>query len=51
MPFEFSYDLFRGDRIRIVVRTPGERPPGESTVTPAEPAPGRIIELRPQTAV
>ncbi len=51
VPFEFSYDLFRGDRIRIVVRTPGERPPGESTVTPAEPAPGRIIELRPQTAV
>ena len=25
VPFEFSYDLFRGDRIRIMVRTPGER--------------------------
>src|SRR5262249_57860367 len=22
-PFEFSHDLFRGDRTRIVVRTPG----------------------------
>ncbi|MGI8451689.1 MAG: GntR family transcriptional regulator, partial [Streptosporangiaceae bacterium] len=24
VPFEFSHDLFRGDRIRITVRTPGE---------------------------
>ncbi len=51
VPFEFSYDLFRGDRIRIMVRTPGERAPGESTVTLDEPAPGRVIELRPQTAI
>jgi GntR family transcriptional regulator len=51
VPFEFSYDLFRGDRIRITVRTPGERAPGQSTVPPAEPAPGRVIELRPQTAI
>jgi GntR family transcriptional regulator len=51
VPFEFSYDLFRGDRIRVMVRTPGERAPGESTVTPDEPAPGRVIELRPQAAI
>ena len=49
--FEFSYDLFRGDRIRITVRTPGERAPGGSTITPAESARGRVIELRPQSAI
>jgi GntR family transcriptional regulator len=43
-PFEFSHDLFRGDRIRIVVRTPGE---GASARD--EPAGGRVIELRPQS--
>jgi GntR family transcriptional regulator len=42
-PFEFSHDLFRGDRTRIVVRTPGD--PG---ATRAEAAGGRVIELRPR---
>ena len=66
MPFEFSHDLFRGDRIRITVRTPGERAPGESAPGPgaageageagkapprAEAAAGRVIELRPPTAI
>jgi GntR family transcriptional regulator len=59
VPFEFSHDLFRGDRIRITVRTPGERAPAESTAGPGaagaaaprtEAPPGRVIELRPQTA-
>jgi GntR family transcriptional regulator len=45
-PFEFSHDLFRGDRTRIVVRTPGD-----TGVTQAEPAGGRVIELRPQSAI
>ena len=44
-PFEFSQDLFRGDRIRIVVRTPGE-----AGVSQAEPGGGRVIELRPHNA-
>ena len=35
VPFEFSYDLFRGDRIRIMVRTPGER-----AARPERPNPG-----------
>src|ERR1700729_3457032 len=43
-PFEFSYDLFRGDRIRIMVRTPGEQ-----AVPPAESGSGRVIELRPHS--
>jgi len=63
VPFEFSHDLFRGDRIRITVRTPGERAPGESAPGPgaageageaaprAEASAGRVIELRPQTAI
>ena len=60
VPFEFSHDLFRGDRIRITVRTPGQRAPGESALGPgaaAEAPPrteapsGRVIELRPQTAI
>lgn len=45
-PFEFSHDLFRGDRTRIVVRTPGE---GDGTRT--EPVGGRVIELRSQSAI
>jgi GntR family transcriptional regulator len=46
-PFEFSQDLFRGDRIRIVVRTPGE-----AGAAPAEPGGGgRVIELRPHSAI
>jgi GntR family transcriptional regulator len=45
-PFEFSQDLFRGDRIRIVVRTPGE-----TGASQAEPGGGRVIELRPQNAI
>jgi GntR family transcriptional regulator len=66
VPFEFSHDLFRGDRIRITVRTPGERAPGESAARPGAAGPaghageaaprteapaGRVIELRPQTAI
>ena len=60
VPFEFSHDLFRGDRIRITVRTPGERAAGESAPGPgaageaaprAEASAGRVIELRPQTAI
>jgi GntR family transcriptional regulator len=46
VPFEFSYDLFRGDRIRIVVRTPGEH-----AVPSAESGGGRVIELRPHGAI
>jgi len=45
VPFEFSQDLFRGDRIRIVVRTPGE-----AGAAQAEPG-GRVIELRPHSAI
>jgi GntR family transcriptional regulator len=45
-PFEFSHDLFRGDRTRIVVRTPKE-----SGATHSEPARARVIELRPQSAI
>ncbi len=45
-PFEFSQDLFRGDRIRIVVRTPGS-----AGASPAEPGGGRVIELRPHSAI
>jgi GntR family transcriptional regulator len=43
-PIEFSQDLFRGDRIRIVVRTPGQ-----AGASPAEPGGGRVIELRPHS--
>ena len=46
VPFEFSYDLFRGDRIRIMVRTPGEH-----AVPSAESGSGRVIELRPHSAI
>jgi GntR family transcriptional regulator len=46
VPFEFSYDLFRGDRIRIMVRTPGEQ-----AVPPAESGSGRVIELRPHSVI
>jgi GntR family transcriptional regulator len=48
-PIEFSHDLFRADRTRIVVRTPGHG-------GVAQPAPavrggrGRVIELRVQAA-
>ena len=41
-PIEFSQDLFRGDRIRIVVRTPGA-----AGASRAQPGDGRVIELRP----
>jgi GntR family transcriptional regulator len=44
VPIEFSQDLFRGDRIRIVVRTPGA-----AGASPAEPGGGRVIELRPHS--
>jgi GntR family transcriptional regulator len=46
VPFEFSYDLFRGDRIRIMVRTPGEQ-----AAPPAESGSGRVIELRPHSII
>jgi GntR family transcriptional regulator len=45
-PFEFSQDLFRGDRIRIVVHTPGA-----AGASPAEPGGGRVIELRPHSTI
>jgi GntR family transcriptional regulator len=44
-PFEFSHDLFRGDRTRIVVRTPGH-----GGVTRASRGRGQVIELRAQAA-
>jgi GntR family transcriptional regulator len=44
-PIEFSQDLFRGDRIRIVVRTPGAA--GSTGVSRGQPGDGRVIELRP----
>ncbi len=44
-PFEFSHDLFRGDRTRIVVRTPGH-----GGVTRASRGRGQVIELRGQAA-
>jgi GntR family transcriptional regulator len=45
-PFEYSRDLFRGDRTRIVVRTPG----AAGTIPGTRPVAGRgrVIELRPQ---
>ena len=42
MPIEFSLDLFRGDRIRIVVRTPGR-----GGLTRAARAGGDVVEIRP----
>jgi GntR family transcriptional regulator len=45
-PIEFSHDLFRGDRTRIVVRSPGC-----GGLARAAPARGRVIELRSQNAV
>jgi GntR family transcriptional regulator len=45
-PIEFSHDLFRADRTRIVVRTPGQG----GVARPAR-ARGRLIELRSQTAI
>jgi GntR family transcriptional regulator len=45
-PIEFSHDLFRADRTRIVVRTPG---PGG--VARASRGRGRVIELRSQAAI
>lgn len=45
-PFEFSHDLFRGDRTRIVVRSPGLE--GAAAASRGQ---GRVIELRPQTAI
>lgn len=43
-PFEYSRDLFRADRTRIVVRTDGGR-------TRSVNGHGRVVELRPKTAV
>jgi GntR family transcriptional regulator len=42
-PIEFSHDLFRADRTRIVVRTPGQ-----GGVAQSARARGRLIELRSQ---
>jgi len=44
-PFEFSHDLFRGDRTRIVVRTPGH-----GGLTRTSRGRGQVIELRAQAA-
>lgn len=46
-PIEFSHDLFRGDRTRIVVRAPGHGAVPRS----AGSGLGQVIELRPQAAV
>jgi GntR family transcriptional regulator len=43
-PIEYSHDLFRAERIRIVVRSPGA-----GGITRAAGAPGRHVELRGQT--
>ncbi len=45
-PIEFSHDLFRADRTRIVVRTPGQ-----GGVARPAPARGRLIELWSQPAI
>ena len=44
-PIEFSRDLFRADRTRIVVRTEGAAPPA------AVPGRARVVELHAQEAV
>ena len=46
-PFEFSHDLFRSDRTRIIVRTPGAQ--GGITRTPH--GRGQVIELRADGSV
>jgi len=45
-PIEFSHDLFRADRTRIVVRTPGQ-----GGVARASRGRGRVIELRSQAVM
>jgi len=42
-PMEHSHDLFRAERTRIVVRSPGR-----GGITRAARAPGRVVELRAQ---
>jgi GntR family transcriptional regulator len=42
-PIEYSHDLFRAERTRIVVRTPGR-----GGITRAARSPGRVVELRAQ---
>jgi len=44
-PMEYSHDLFRAERTRIVVRSPGR-----GGITGAARAPGRVVELRAQGA-
>jgi GntR family transcriptional regulator len=44
-PIEYSHDLFRGDRTRIVVRSPGR-----GGITRAAHAGGNVVELRAQAA-
>lgn len=44
-PFEYSLDLFRADRIRIVVHTPGQ-----GAVTRVPHRTGQVLEVRPQRA-
>jgi GntR family transcriptional regulator len=45
-PIEFSRDLFRADRTRIVVRTEGSW----SDTSRAAPSRARVVELRAQAA-
>ena len=45
VPFEYSHDLFRADRTRIIVRSPGSRDAaGNSRIG------GRVLELRSRGA-
>lgn len=46
-PFEFSHDLFRSDRTRIVVRTPGDR----GGITRTARGRGQVVELRAEGSV
>jgi GntR family transcriptional regulator len=45
-PIEFSHDLFRADRTRIAVRTPGQ-----GGVARTSRGRGRVIELRSQAVM
>lgn len=45
VPFEYSHDLFRGDRMSFVVRTPGR-----GGITTAARASSPIVELRVQSS-
>ena len=50
-PIEFSQDLFRADRTRIVVRTPGHGGVAQAAqAAPGARGRGRVVELRVQAA-